>query len=354
MIISIGMLAYNEAGGIGKTIASLLAQSVFHAGATAAAVSEWEIVVVPNGCTDNTASAADEALRSAIAALTGVNVGHSVRVLTQGGKSNAWNHYIHEMSRKDADVIVMIDTDIEFGHPDTILNCLAELRSNAHAKVVVDLPLKDFVKKTQLTWIEKLSARSSNVQLERTVGIAGSFYCASADTLRQVWMPPGLSGEDGFLKGMIVTDLFRSEPDMRRVVRAANASHYYEGLTSLRGIFHHELRMVIGTCLNCYFMWDFLKFATDPQGPGAGVLIRSQLAADPTWYRRTIENQIRNRGWFVIPRDMVFRRFTSLRGLGVIRALRRLPLALTGTLLDIPTYWLANRKLRSGQALGFW
>jgi glycosyltransferase involved in cell wall biosynthesis len=354
MIISIGMLAYNEAAGIAKTIESLIAQSVFHEGATVASVSEWEIIVVPNGCTDDTAGVADEALRGALAAITSAKVSHSVRVLAQGGKSNAWNHYIHEMSRKDADVIVMIDTDIEFGHPDTILNCLSELRTNPRAKVVVDLPLKDFVKKTKLTWIEKLSARSSRDQLESTVGIAGSFYCASTETLRQVWMPPGLSGEDGFLKGMIVTDLFRSDPDMGRVVRAANASHYYEGLTSVRGIFHHEMRMVIGTCLNCYFMWDFLKFATDRNGPGAGVLIRDQLAADPAWYRTLIGNQIRNRGWFVIPRDMVFRRFSSLKEISWSKKLRRLPLALVGTLVDIPTYWRANRKLKSGTALGFW
>ena len=81
---------------------------------------------------------------------------------------------------------------------------------------------------------------------------------------------------------------------------------------------------------------------------------RNQLAADPTWYRRTLENQIRSRGWFVIPRDMVLRRFASLRSVSWRRALSRLPLAFAGTLLDIPTFWLANRKLRNGQALGFW
>lgn len=354
MIVSIGMLAYNEASGIAKTIASLLAQSVFHAGAPTASVSEWEIIVVPNGCTDDTARVADEALRIGMAGTPNVQVAYSVRVLDQGGKSNAWNHYIHEFSRRDADVIVMMDTDIEFGHTDTILNCLTELRSNAHAKVVVDLPLKDFVKKAKLSWIERLSVRSSSDKLNSTVAIAGSFYCASAETLRQIWMPVGLSGEDGFLRSMIVTDLFRSEPDVRRVARAANASHYYEGLTSLRSIFHHELRMVIGTALNCYFTWDFLLFATDADGPGAGVLIRNRLAADPDWYRRLMANQIRNHGLFVLPRGMLFRRLGSLRGIGWRRALRRLPMALAGTLLDIPVYWVANRKLRSGQALGFW
>jgi glycosyltransferase involved in cell wall biosynthesis len=354
MIVSIGMLAYNEAAGIDKTIASLLSQSVFHSKAKQLPITEWEIIVVPNGCSDNTEEVAHAALQQGLNKITGLSIKFSVKSLAQGGKSNAWNHYVHTMSHPNADTLILVDSDIEFGHIDTILNCLTELNNNPHAKVVVDLALKDFVKKTNPTWIEKISARSSGIQLEGRVGLSGQFYCAAAQTLRDVWMPQGLSGEDGFLNGMIVTDLFRSEPDTRRVVRAANANHYYEGLSSLRHIFHHELRIVIGTCLNCYFMWDFLKFATPPNGPGAGELVREQLAADPTWYRRTIENQIRNRGWFVLPRDMVFRRLASLRGIGFKRALRRLPLALIGTLLDIPTFWLANRKLKSGKALGFW
>ena len=69
MIVSIGMLAYNEAAGIGKTISSLLAQSVFREASAAAQVSAWEIVVVPNGCTDDTAQVAEVALRSGIAQL---------------------------------------------------------------------------------------------------------------------------------------------------------------------------------------------------------------------------------------------------------------------------------------------
>ena len=354
MIVSIGIMAYNEAKVISNTIASLLAQSAFHIGADTSTVSEWEIIVVPNGCTDATDQVAEKALIATVPDIRASKISHSVRVLKQGGKSNAWNQYIHEMSRKDADVFVLVDADIEFGHPDTVLNCLTELRTNSRAKVVVDLPLKDFLKKPKLSWLESMSAKTSNVQLGEPVGISGQFYCASAALLRQVWMPNGLSAEDGFLKGMVVTDMFRSEPDLGSVVRAANASHYYKGLTDLREVFHHELRMVIGTSMNCYFMWDFLKFAVDPKGPGAGELIRNQLAVDPNWYRKTVENQIKNRGWFVFPRGMILQRFNALRGLSWQRKMRRLPVVLVGTLLDVPTYWMASRKLRSGRALGFW
>jgi glycosyltransferase involved in cell wall biosynthesis len=354
MKVSIGMLAYNEAAGIKVTIASLLSQSVFQKPSQSLGISEWELIVVPNGCTDNTADVAASNLQDLVGKLSGVKIVWSVKSLTEGGKSNAWNQYIHSLSNREADIIVMMDSDIEFGHVDTIFNCVHELQTNVHARVVVDLPIKDFAKKPDKNWLEKISDRSSKMQLEGRVGLSGQFYCAHSKTLREVWMPKGLSGEDGFLNGMIATDLFRTEPDSRRVVRAKNASHYYEGLTSLRSIFHHELRMVIGTCMNCYFMWDFLKFATLPTGNGAGGYIKTQLDSNPNWYRQTIENQIRNRGLFVIPRDMLLRRFRVLKGVGPLEALRRLPVALCALLLDIPIFLLANRKIKNGSALGFW
>ena len=354
MIVSIGMLAHNEEGGIETTIRSLLNQSVFRSRAADSGVSRWEIVVVPNGCEDRTAEVATNALEGAIGELQATNIVYSVQSLTQGGKSNAWNHYIHEMLCKDADTIVMVDSDIEFGHEDTIFNCIAELHSNTAAVVVVDTPLKDFVKRSDLSLLERMSARQSQITLEGDAAIAGSFYCARAATLRSVWMPVGLPGEDGFLRGMIVTDFFRSPPDASRVVRAKNATHYYEGLNDLRSIFRHELRMVIGTAINCYLMWDFLSYATDPKGPGAGQLIRHQIEADPHWLRKLIDLQIRNRGLFVLPHGMLLRRFSRLRGLGFGAALKRLPLAVAGFLLDVPVFFMANRMLRRGTGLGFW
>ncbi len=124
--------------------------------------------------------------------------------------------------------------------------------------------------------------------------ITARFSISSVQTI-SIYLPIGLSGEDGFLKGMITTDQFRCKPNSERVIRAENASHYYEAESTLRGIFQHELRLVISTVLNCYFCWDFLAFATDPSGSGAGVLIRNQIQHDSNWYRNYINNQIRCR-----------------------------------------------------------
>lgn len=355
MIVSIGMLAWNEEAGIDRAIQSLFQQSAFSAMADQLPVAEWELIVVPNGCTDATARVATETLARCLAQLpVANNLAAKVVELAEAGKSNAWNCYIHELSRKDTSHFVMVDSDIEFGHPDTIFNCIRLLLEKPGCLVAVDKPLKDFARKNRRTWIEDLSLRFSDRTFEGDAGIAGSFYCARAETLRSVWMPRGLSGEDGFLRAMIVTDFFRSEVDPSRVARAGNASHYYEGLNRLSTIFRHELRMVIGTTLNTYLAWDFLRFATDPQGPGAGVLIRNCVERDPEWYGKYIQNEIQNRGWWKLPRGMLFRRFANFRKLSFPNNLATLPLALLAFVFDLPVFWIANRHLKKADAVGFW
>ena len=352
--VSIGMLAHNEAERIEKAIASLFAQSVFSSREDDALVEHWQFIILPNGCSDNTAEIAASALAELLPKLKSATIKSTIYELKEGGKSNAWNYYIHQLADKHADFLILLDSDIELAHSDTILNCLRTLYNDPTAIVSVDLPLKDFEKKKRLNLLQSISLKTSRIQLKSQAALSGQFYCARALPLRQVWMPDCLSGEDGFLHAMIITDQFRSEPVASRVVRAPDASHYYEGLTTLRSIFRHELRMVIGTALNCYLMWDFLVFATHPAGVGAGKFVRDQLEANPAWYKTLMKNQIRNRGWWVIPTDMTFRRFNSLATLHWSQRLRRIPLALIGTIFDIPIFWLANRKLKNGSAIGFW
>ena len=354
MLISIGILAWNEKAIIEATLVSLFRQSAFLATGGDLPDVEWEIVVVPNGCSDDTAIIAQRVLASLVDQERSQKISFAVRVLEEPGKSNAWNHYIHEFSSKHADLILMIDADIEFGEVETISNTVKALVQNPQAVVAVDLPLKDVVKKPQKTLIEWISATASRVSTAGSPAISGQFFCARADVLRQIWMPKGLAVEDGFLRAMIVTDCFRSEINEGKIIRAENATHYYETLTSFRAIFRHELRVVIGTIVNCYFTWDFLMFATDPSGPGAGMLIKNWVEKDPSWYPRFIDNSIRNRGFWVLPRGMLFRRFSnfkSYRGLGLVKWT---VVAIAGFLLDLPVFIAANRQLKKGAAVGYW
>lgn len=354
MLISIGILAWNEEDVIEATLASLFRQSALQDTADDLPEAEWEIIVVPNGCTDDTAAIARRVLANLVGQAGGQKIAFAVHELEEPGKSNAWNHYIHEFSSRHAELILMIDADIEFGEAETISNTVKALRQNPQAVVAVDLPLKDVIKKPKKTLLERISVTASRVATSGPPAIAGSFFCARADALRQIWMPKGLAVEDGFMRAMIVTDCFRSAIDEGKIIRAENATHYYETLTSFRAIFRHELRMVIGTAINCYFTWDFLMFATDPSGPGAGMLIRNWVEKDPSWYPRLIDNAIRNHGFWVLPRGMLLRRFSRFehnRSLGLVKWVL---VVTVGFLLYLPVFIAANRRLKKGGAIGYW
>lgn len=354
MLISIGILARNEEKVIEATLASLFRQSVLRPSSCDLPDAEWEIIVVPNGCTDATAAVAQRGLADLAGQAANGKISFAVRELDEPGKSNAWNHYVHEFSSERAELILMMDADIEFGQPETIANTVKALLHDPHAVVAVDLPLKDAVRKEYKSLVERISVSASGTSTVGPPGISGQFFCARAETLRQVWMPKGLPVDDGFLRSMIVTDLFRSGYDGRRIIRAEHASHYFRTLTTLPEIFRHELRLVIGTALNCFLNWDFLAFATDPTGPGAGILIRNLNERDPSWFPRYMENTIRNRGFWVLPGDMLFRRFAGLTRKGSKGLPRRLFIAMVGFMLDLPVFITANRKLKKSGGIGFW
>lgn len=354
MHITIGILAYNEEATIRRTLDSLFGQTVFSSDALRSSGHRWEVLVVPNGCTDRTADVARDALLQRLAGLPEGCVSGRVESLAQAGKSRAWNALVHRLANPGTDIFVMIDADIEFGHAQTIESSVSCLLSHPTARVVVDLPLKDFTRKERMNWVEAFSARMSRHAQEGAPGIAGSFYCARAQTLRDVWMPEGISVEDGFLAAMVSTNAFREPPRGDRIVRAPNASHYFEGLTNLRSIVNHEVRLVIGTALNCYLCWDALLFLTPPSGPGAGETVRQLNLQHPEWYREMMMNCIRNRSLWVLPRGMLFRRFEGWRSLSWGRCLRRLPLSVASFAFDCIALSLANARLRAGRGIGYW
>lgn len=355
-MITIGVLAYNEEKRIARTLESLLQQSVFAGLRTD--TQHIEIVVVPNGCTDRTAEIAAATLDEALTLIGDPSIKARVESLPQPGKSNAWNELVHAIADPGTDVFVMIDADIEFGDPETIQNAIDCLLEHPTAQVVVDLPLNDLTRKNNPKIIERLLARSSWMKFDGQPAIAGSFYCASGARLRDIWMPVGLSGEDGFLYSMVLTDCFRKPPDHATVVRAVNASHYYEGLSDIRSIVRHEVRLAIGTVLNIYLCWYVLAFLTNPDGPGAGHLIQKLNKESDDWYPRLLKTQIASRGFWVLPNGMFLgafnRRFRWWRDRKFGAMIVELPLRCAAVGVDLVVLWIANRKLRKDFTVGYW
>ena len=224
--------------------------------------------------------------------------------------------------------------------------------------MVVDLPVNDLMRKERLNPLERVLVRLSTQKASRPPGVAGSFYCAHGAMMRAIWMPHGLPVEDGFLAAAIMTNGFREPPDPSRIERAADAAHDYEGLSRIRAILRHEVRLVIGSALNSYLCWDALYFLTDPQGPGAGELIGRLNAASPDWYERMMANAIANRGLWALPRGLLSgrarSRFGVLSRLSRIRAVAILPILLAAFAVDLVVLYAANRQLRQGSAVHHW
>lgn len=355
MLVTIGILGRNEADKIGQTIQSLLSQSAFTPdGSSDDTPYRWQIVVVANGCTDDTAERARDVLLKASSDSGVRKFSFEVVSLERPGKSNAWNEFIHKIAPVETDVFVLMDADIEFGHPDTVANSIKTLLSDPSALVVVGRPLKHFTRKAKPSVLERISIQASKTSDQDPPGIAGSFYCARSATLRNVWMPIGLSVEDGFLAAMITTDGFRGEPDPSRIVRATDATHYFEGLSSIHQIIMHEVRLVIGTLFNCYLCWDALLFLTPASGSGAGATIRELNQSKPDWYARMMSNEIKARGFWVIPAAVVFRRWASWARLPLTKKVSRLPLTIAAFAFDLIVMNIANWRMVTGRAVGFW
>ena len=352
MLISVGILAWNEEDRIEKTLRSLFQQTALIDPSSVPGNSTWEIIVVPNGCTDGTVACARRTLEDLTSSSNRKSISWVVHEIHEAGKSNAWNEFVHHISSTDAALFVMLDADIEFGEPETIARSINSLLNDKYAVAVVDLPLKDAIRKTTRTLIETVSLRFSASSIAAPPSISGQFFCARSAALRDIWMPKGLSVEDGFLSAMIQTDCLRRPTDMRKIIRAERATHYYETLTSIRSILQHELRLILGTTLNCYLIWDCLFFATDPKGHGAGATIRHKMNENSDWYRSLIDNAIKNHGHWRLPRGMFYRRFHGLRNNK--NPLRSLPIALLGFSIDLPLFLYANYLLKKRTIVGYW
>jgi glycosyltransferase involved in cell wall biosynthesis len=348
--ISIGILAYNEAHKIAKTLASLRQQSIFYLNQDQ---YRAEVVIVPNGCTDDTATIGDRIFAQPewqdIQELTHCRV----CPIPEAGKSNAWNRYIHEFAAPATNYFVLMDADIVFGEPETIEYLVQQLVNEAKAWVSIDQPIKHVRLRDKKGPIESMSAQVSSEDVSEGKGITGQLYCARAHKLRQIWMPQGLAVEDGFLRAMILTDRFTGPEDFDRIVFTPGASHVYEAYTGIRALLRHEKRIMIGTIVN-QFIFDYF-WATCSRQLDAGTLVRRQNDRDPQWILTLIQDGKQAKGWWLLHSSHTFRRFSELRNRpSTWETIQRLPIVVVASLADWLVFWWANRAVHQGQGLGYW
>lgn len=344
--ISIGILAHNEEAVISAMLGSLFQQSIF------AATSPWfnriEVICLPNGCNDATGQKVAESFEHA---KNGVGARLILKELHEPGKANAWNVFVHDMAAPTSEYIVLLDADIVLGGTDVLERMLNALESDSQAVVAVDDPKKDIVKKDNLSAYEKFLLLIAAPQMTDCPGICGQLYVARAQALKKLFLPKGLTVEDGFLRLMLLTNGLLSPQDCRKIVLVPGAYHYYETVYRIGEIVNHEIRILGGTVIN-HLLKDYLGSEVNKSGADACAVARTFSLQNPNWVADYINAQWQKLGISAIPRRMWVRRFYWPRN--------RSPFLIwwVKTLVRTIPEWilliLVVLRMRNGQVVGRW
>ena len=345
MLISIGILAHNEERDIGTLISDLAKQNLLSNEALSI-----EIHVVANGCKDQTIGVSKIALASP--PFQRKNITTIVHDLPQPGKSNAWNEFIHKLASSKTDFVFCLDADIRIPEETTLKLVLDKLVESKTACVAIDELVKDLSEKADKTLTERIILAASGTGYNTRAAIAGALYCARFDVIREIWMPIGLPGEDGFLRATILTSNFTKDENLDRLVFVEGARHIFESERTIAGVFRHNVRLAIGTAINI-LLFDHIR-GSESIRKNVAEYIQRRNAADPNWVNDLIRTEIRRGKYFLLNKDFILKRIQGFFSLPLAQRLRRWPILVVSVVFDLALIIRASQLMRRGAGAGFW
>lgn len=359
MKLSIGILAHNESDSIAILLHSLYQQSLF---TCLNSNHNIEVIIVPNGCTDDTTLVAQNTVKELTKRADQlVTSGNNASLLTwkvceveEAGKSNAWNLFVHQFAADDTNFFYLMDADIQLYSKDTLAKMLDVLIQNPEYWIALDQPIKDVELKPNKNLLEKLSVAVSKSSNKGQLYICGQLYCGRATALKNIWMPPGLPVEDGFLTQMIINENFTiNNPTFtKRIVRVSGASHIFSAYTNPGKLVNHEVRVVVGIVINQTLTYYLRENCS--QDLTAGRLIAYLNQKNHFWLNDFMQNAMAKKNWWIIPISLVFRRYRSLKSHSLYKALIRIPIATLAFIVDLSVFIRANNKLHHETVTKVW
>jgi glycosyltransferase involved in cell wall biosynthesis len=348
--LSIGIIAFNEARIIVSFLNSLMQQSLF-----GDFISDFniEIIVVANGCVDDTATLANEALNRLVVHDLQGKVKWKIHEIEIPGKPNAWNSYVHDFSALEADYLILIDADIQFLNPQTLVSLVTTLQKEKDAWITVDNPVKDvFLKKNRnlsdqlLVLISSLSGRSNLA--EGNAWICGQLYCGRAELLREIWLPIGVL-DDSFIYKMIVSNGLISEDHYERVILAKEASYIFEAYINPFQLLNHEKFLIYGQTINNLF-YEYFRNQKQLGLSAISRTVQDINSEDKQGLSHHIKFLIEEKGIWIIPKPILSRRFNGLKSKPIAKITYFLPLAIIAFLIDFILALQVNHAIRTWAA----
>lgn len=347
--VSMAIFAWNEERAIESTLRSLLKQDLY--AHLARRKLRCEIICVANGCTDRTAEVAGEVMER-LAERHPDRGALQCRVanLTERGKVNAWNQFVHRLSATGSRFLFMMDADIRIHRRESLRSMLTVLETDPESQIAVDVPRKDISFKARRSLNERLSMAASRMTSRAEGQLCGQLYCIRARTARRIYMPKDLAAcEDGFIKALVCTDFLGHEPWSRRIRLAPEAEHTFEAYTSPRAILKNQKRQIIGQTIVHLLVDRFLPTLSSLERADLPAILQAKDAADPGWLKRLISEHLRaSRACWRLHPGLLGSRFRHLRRLGPVQRACCLPAALAGAGLALTASFLAYRSLKNG------
>lgn len=346
-------MAWNEEDSICTTLESLLRQSVF--GRLAARGQQCEIVVVANGCTDRTAAVAQEFLQRATRqhAWPGA-IAAKVIALAEGGKCNAWNHFVHEFSSLEASFLAFMDADVLFHHQDTIYNLMTALEREPYRGASSGRQCKDILFKPRKTLRDRISLATSTMSGAAPGQLCGQLYCLRAEVARNLYLPKKLPAvEDGFIKAAVCTTFFTRASEPWRVAFVPDAAHIFEAYLSARDILNNQKRQMIGQTA-VHVLVEFIKTLSLTERRHLAITLRQLDERDPDWLQKKIAAHVQaaRHFWRLFPQILSFR-FRRLASLPGAKKITHLPVACVGLAVTLVACARAHRAIRAG-SMQYW
>ena len=350
--ISIAVRAWNEEAVIRRTLESLFEQSLFEE--LCARGESCEVLCIPNGCTDRTAEIAASVFAEqekyhpfAAAFVCGV------RISPEAGRNHTWNAFVHHLSRREAEFLFLMDSDILFNRSETLFNMYRALLDNSAAQIASDQPVKDVSLKPRKSWRDRISLATSEMNHATQGQMTGQLYCIRSEIARRLFLPKELGIDDGFIKAIVCTDFFSGKLNPGRIVVADKASHVYEAYTSAGELLKNQKRQMIGQTI-VHVLVEHLKRLPPPQRTDLAHTLRLKEAASPDWVARLVAEHLHRVRffWRLFPDAPSFRfkRWRRMRGL---KRLTHLPATLIGFAMTMIACAQAWRHFKRGR-MHFW
>jgi hypothetical protein len=347
--VSIGILAWNEEESIASTLHSLFNQSFFAEAAKRNIACE--VICVVNGCTDRTPEVAAQVFEDqTLQHPDWATLQCRVETLTERGKLNAWNKFVHIFSAKSSRFLIMMDADILIHRRGTLWNMVSSLEQNAEAHVSVDRPCKDLIFKQHHSVREKLSLAAAEMTRTAEAQLCAQLYCIRSEVARNIYLPKDLAAcEDGFIKALVCTDFLKHQVKPERICLAPDAEHTFEAYTSPVAILKNQKRQIIGQTIVHILIDNHLKALPALDRQSLAATLSEMDNVEPSWLKLLIKDHLQKARffWRLYP-DLLRHRFRGLEKAKPMKRLLALPTTLAGFVVTLISSIMAFSSLKAG------